>query len=500
MASLVGKISFPARCAVAVVCGEHLLSQVYPASVPIEVFIDNVVELLNDELKRRGLPGLESGVGYELHKSNGVRLDVSKTLDELGVEDGATLILVPAAEGESFEPQYESLSTGLARVGKKLFEPVTVQTAAHTALTIIAMAALTVLGLAVRQRVSNESPIPSVVTAGAALLSAGGALAVWRWWPNRIDMLDGLGWLAVPLIAVALGAGAPGRPGSAHLFITALAAGVLTCGMATVTKRHVSAAAAVVTLCALGTLVAGTRMWWPVPAQWLGMSTLVALLLILTLAPTFALWVARIRPPYFGSITGRDLFRRSDGMPVDAVSPVSDAAEGTEDGANPDTTPRGAQIASAAGRANSVLTGICVGAAASLPFAVWATLMPGRDRGTPAAVLAALFVVIFISRGRAFADKHQAVAMVCGAAAATCVGVVKYVVREPASSGHALISGAVLLATFAGAGLLAALLVPITRFTPLVRMAAEWLEILAIIAALPLAAWIGGLFTWVRMR
>ena len=51
------KVAFPARCAVAVVCGEHLVSQVYPASVPVEVFIDNIVELLNDELKRRGLAG-----------------------------------------------------------------------------------------------------------------------------------------------------------------------------------------------------------------------------------------------------------------------------------------------------------------------------------------------------------------------------------------------------------------------------------------------------------
>ncbi|HZC93565.1 MAG TPA: hypothetical protein VE400_23440 [Mycobacterium sp.] len=60
--------------------------------------------------------------------------------------------------------------------------------------------------------------------------------------------------------------------------------------------------------------------------------------------------------------------------------------------------------------------------------------------------------------------------------------------------------GALVLAGFGAAGLVAALLVPITRFTPLVRMIAEWLEILAIIAALPLAAWIGGLFNWVRMR
>jgi type VII secretion integral membrane protein EccD len=169
MPPLVGKVSFPARCAVAVVCGEHLVSQVYPAAVPIEVFIDNIVELLNDELKRRGFGGLEPGVGYELHKANGVRLDVTKSLDELGVEDGATLALVPVVEGESFEPQYESLSTGLARIGKKLFEPVTVQTASHTARIILAMVSVTVLGLAVRQRTASDSLVPSIVTGAIGL-------------------------------------------------------------------------------------------------------------------------------------------------------------------------------------------------------------------------------------------------------------------------------------------------------------------------------------------
>src|ERR1700677_4091109 len=128
------KVAFPARCAVAVVCGEHLVSQVYPASVPVEVFVDNIVELLNDELKRRDLTGLEAGVGYELHKANGVRLGVTRTLDALGVEDGATLVLIPAVDGDSFEPQYESLSTGLARMGKKLFQPVTAEPAPQLAL------------------------------------------------------------------------------------------------------------------------------------------------------------------------------------------------------------------------------------------------------------------------------------------------------------------------------------------------------------------------------
>jgi type VII secretion integral membrane protein EccD len=189
---------------------------------------------------------------------------------------------------------------------------------------------------------------------------------------------------------------------------------------------------------------------------------------------------------------------------VDAVAPVDEFgleyADGDQAEPNPDNTPRGAEIAAAAKRANSVLTGICIGAAIALPAAVWATLMPGREKATAAAILAGLFVLIFISRARTFADRRQAVALVCGAAVAVTLGVAKYVLDVPAESGAAVLWGALALAAFGFAGLLAALLVPVTRFTPLVRMLAEWLELVAIVAALPLAAWIGGLFEWVRMR
>ncbi|MCV7180161.1 type VII secretion integral membrane protein EccD [Mycolicibacterium sphagni] len=491
------KVSFPARCAVAVICGEHLVSQVYPASVPVEVFIDNVVELLNEELKRRGAPGLDPGIGYELNRANGTRLDVTKTLDELGVEDGSTLVLVPAQEGESFEPQYESLSTGLARVGKRLFAPVTAETAAHTAIAVLAMGVLSVLGLGVHTRLHTDSVVPAVVTGGIGMLLALMAGSVWRWWPQRADLLGGFAWPTVPLLAIGFASAAPGGVGAAHVFIAALAAAVLTVGVVTMTGRNVTVAATVVTLCGVAGLIGVARMWSPIPAQLLGMCALIGILLLLTLAPTFSLWAARIRPPHFGSITGRDLFRRSDGLPVDTVTPVDEEAE---DEPNPDTTPPGAVITAAAKRANSVLTGICVAAAISLPAAVWATLMPGRAKSDAAAVLAGLFVLIFISRGRAFADKRQAVALVCGASAALCAGVVRYVLHAPSDSGAALLWGALALAIFAGGGLAAALLVPVTRFTPLVRMVAEWLELAAIVAAFPLAAWIGGLFTWVRMR
>ncbi|MCW1957473.1 MAG: type VII secretion integral membrane protein EccD, partial [Mycobacterium sp.] len=146
------------------------------------------------------------------------------------------------------------------------------------------------------------------------------------------------------------------------------------------------------------------------------------------------------------------------------------------------------------------LTGICLGAAIALPAAVWATVMPGEPRNVGAATVAALFVVIYISRARTFADRRQAVALVCGAAAAVCAGVARYVLSYPPGAVGPLLWATVVLAAFGAAGLAAALLVPVTRFTPVVRMAAEWLELAAIVLALPLAAWVGGLFAWVRMR
>lgn len=491
------KVSFPARCAVAVICGDHLVSQVYPASVPVEVFIDNIVELLNDDLKRRGTAGLDPGITYELHRANGAPLDVRKTLDEMGVEDGATLVLVPAEEGDPFEPQYESLSTGLARVSKKLFAPVTPESAAETALAILAMIVLTVVGLAAYTRVNSGSWVPALVTGllGAAL--SAGAFAVWRWWPSRDQLIDGLAWLAIPALAVAFAAAAPGGVGSAHLFIAGLAVVVLTAGLLALTDRRVMLASTAVTLSALVTLVAAARMWRPVPAQWLGMCMLIALLGLLTLSPTFALWAARLRPPHFGSITGRDLFRRKDGMPVDAVAPVEDDAE---EESSPDTTPRGEVITAAARRANGVLTGLCLAAALALPPAVWITLMPGQPRATAAAVLVLLFIVIFVGRARAFADRRQATALVCGAAAGVCASAARYVIHTHGTEGTTLFWAVIILIGFASAGLAAAFLVPVTRFTPLVRMLTEWVELVAIVVALPMAAWIGGLFNWVRMR
>jgi type VII secretion integral membrane protein EccD len=503
------KVAFPARCAVNISYDKHLCSQVFPAGTPVEGFFEGMVELLSDDLKRKGFDGVALPPGsYELHKVNGVRLDINKSLDELGVQDGDTLVLVSRADGESFEPQYESLSTALAAMGKwlgsdggdRMFAPVTALTAAHTAIVISGMAAAVVVGLTLRARTVTDSLIPAAVAGGVGVLLIIATIVVFRGWPQRRDMFSGFAWLTVLLLAVAGACAPPGRLGAPHALIglVVVILGAIAISAATRKRWQTAVATAVVTVGGITAAVATARMFRPVSVQVLAICVLFGLLVLVRMAPTIALWVARVRPPHFGSITGRDLFARREGMPVDTVSPVSRNETEDEDDELTDITARGAAIAASARLVNAVQAGLCFGVSAVLPVAVWGVLTPGQHWAWLALVVAGLVVGIFVTQGRGFAAKYQAVALVCGACAAVCAGVVKYALAGPRNLENGLMWPVALVVAFAALGLAAALLVPATRFRPLIRLTVEWLEVLAMIVLLPAAAALGGLFTWLR--
>ncbi|BBX55310.1 hypothetical protein MSHO_06550 [Mycobacterium shottsii] len=180
-----------------------------------------------------------------------------------------------------------------------------------------------------------------------------------------------------------------------------------------------------------------------------------------------------MRPPHFGSITGRDLFARREGMPVDTVSPVGEDESEDEDNELTDITARGAAIAASARLVNAVQVGICIGVSVVLPVAVWGVLTPGRSWAWLALLVAGLVVGIFITQGRGFAAKYQAVALVCGASAAVCAAILKYALAAPRNLPGGLVLPVVAVAAFAALGLAAALLVPATRFRPLIRLTVE---------------------------
>ncbi|OBJ31312.1 type VII secretion integral membrane protein EccD [Mycobacterium colombiense] len=475
----------------------------------MEGFFEGMVELFDADLKRKGFDGIALPAGsYELHKINGVRLDINKSLDELGVQDGDTLVLVPRVDGESFEPQYESLSTGLAAMGKwlgrdggdRMFAPVTPLTAAHTAVAVIAMAVGVVVALTLRARTFTDGPIPAAVSGAVGALLLVATLVVRSGWRERRDLFSGFAWLAVLSLAAAGACAPPGVLGAAHGLIGAVVVilGAIAIGVTARNRWQTAVVTAVVTVCGILAAVAAVRMFRPASAQVLAVCVLVGLLVLVRMAPLIALWVARVRPPHFGSITGRDLFARREGMPVDTVSPVSEDESEDEDNELTDITARGAAIAASARLVNAVQVGLCVGVSVVLPAAVWGVLTPGRQWAWLALVVAGLVVGIFLTQGRGFAAKYQAIALVCGASAAVCAGVVKYAVAAPKDAMTGLMWPVVAVATFAALGLAAALLVPAMRFRPFIRLTVEWVEVLAFIVLLPAAAALGGLFTWIR--
>lgn len=503
------KVAFPARCALNISYEKHLCSQVFPAGIPVEGFFEGMVELFDADLKRKGFEGVPLPPGsYELHRINGVRLDINKSLDDLGVQDGDTLVLVPRVAGESFEPQYESLSTGLAAMGKwlgrdrgdRMFSQVTPLTAVHTAIAIVAMAVGVVVALALRARAFNDGIIPAGVAGVIGVLLVV-ATSVVRWgWRERRDLFNGFGWLAVASLAVAGACSPPGRLGAPHALIglVVVILGAIAIGVLTQKRWQTAVVTAVVTICGILAAVAAVQMFRPASPQVLAICVLVLLLGLVRMTPLIALWVARVRPPHFGSITGRDLFARREGMPVDTVSPVSEDDTEDEDNELTDITARGAAVAASARLVNAVQVGVCGGVSVVLPVAVWGVLTPGRPWQWLALLVGGLVVGIFITQGRGFAAKYQAVALVCGAAAAVCAGVVKYAVAEPRDAVSGLLWPAVTVGVFAALSLAAALLVPAMRFRPFIRLAVEWAEVLALIALLPAAAALGGLFTWLR--
>lgn len=524
------KVAFPARCAVSLAYDKHLVSQVFPAGIPVEEFFEGMVELLDEDLRHHGFDGVALPPGsYELHKVNGVRLDITRSLDDLGVQDGDTLVLVPVVGGDSFEPQYESLSSALAATARRLgaqpeircqecghkadeqtvarllkvkvdrmFAPVTALTAAHTAVGLMALAVVVLSALAVRARMFSDSWPPAAAMTGLGALLTLGAAVIRRNWPARDDLFSGFGWLAVLALSCAALCAAPGALGSPHLMIglTVLALGAI--GLSVLLRAQTAVATAIVTGAGIGGAVALARMWHPVSPPVIGICTLLGLLILLRMSPTIALWVARVRPPYFGSITGRDLFARRANMPIDTVSPVTPEDGEDDEDDLVDISARGAAIAASARLINAVQVGMCVAIAATLPIAVWMVLAPGAPRQRGAVALCGLVAGLFITQGRGFAGRVQAIALVGGACAAVLTGIVKYALASPGDTPAGFLWPAAAIAVFAGLGVAAGLLVPETKFVPWIRLAVEWLEVLAFIVVGVLGAWLGGLFVWVR--
>jgi type VII secretion integral membrane protein EccD len=232
-------------------------------------------------------------------------------------------------------------------------------------------------------------------------------------------------------------------------------------------------------------------MYWEVPGSRIGVAVLVAVLVAVSAAPAIALRLANVPRQTFGSITGRDIFARAPGQPGDTVSPV-------EDGPPSDVTLTGEQVAAAARKSNTVLTGVLLGMAAVAVPAAWVAVTPHGEREWAQLVVLGAVAAILILRARAFRDRRHAIILVCTAVAGLLGAAAKYGLSAPPDDTFMALVAAGTALGIAALGLTAATVVPPRVFSPPIRKIVEYTEYILLALVVPFAAWALGVLQYVR--
>jgi type VII secretion integral membrane protein EccD len=486
-------VEVPPSCRVSILAGDtHQIDLVLPSAAPLNTLVDPTVIAINKVLRGRGAAELPPAP-YEFARAAGMSALASDvSLAGHNIVDGDVLALVPAGRAERYGPVVENVSTALAQYASDHFVRVTAKTALAVAVVIIG-AAFGVAGLLVwRLRWAHESSLLVPILFAAATVGLLGTVAVGaRLGAGRI-VTDGAAWAALVSAALAAATIPPGSsPGAPHAFLASVTALAGVWLLVRFTGRYRTVAAAVVTASFAAAVVALVRMYWDVPGPRIAVALLVAVLVAVSAAPTIALRMANVPRQTFGSITGRDIFARAPGQPEDTVSPV-------EDGPPSDVTLTGEQVAAAARKSNTVLTGVLLGVAAIGVPAAWVAVTPGGERQWAQLVVLGAVAAILILRARSFRDRRHAIILVAIAVAGLIGAAAKYGLHAaPNDTATTLIAAGVALG-IAVLGLLAATVVPPRVFSPPVRKIVEYTEYILLALVVPFAAWALGILQYIR--
>lgn len=484
----------PASVRVYVLAAETSL---IPLTLPAEAHLGKVVEATVKVVNRR-LPGddaLPDRRAYEFGWIDGAALSdrPEATLSSCGVRDGDLLQLLPAGVPIRYVPRNESVSSALSDYLRTAVKPVTGPTAHAVATAAIITAVLGCALLVWRTRLALHWGLGCAAALGvlAAVCWFATALTGWRW-PEFRGVRDVFAVTSIAVSAAALAA-VPPRVGVANVFVAAVTITVAAVLLVRFTGRYWAACSAAMCLGALGSAASAAAMFAPLSGLQVGVSGLVAALVLITVAPKLGLMLARIPRQPFRSIRNRDMFAHAQGQPYDTVSPVEDEA--------PDPSMlSGAQVAAAATRARSVLVGVCIAVAVVQVISAWLAVTPHAHRPVLATVLVCAVAVELIIRARRFYDRVQAVLLVASSTAALMAIGAKYAwSTPPADLADVLV--------FTGLAALPAAVVFVVGtagwqhlFSPNTRKAVEWLGYLLIVAIPLLAAWALNFFTFLRTQ
>jgi type VII secretion integral membrane protein EccD len=463
-----------------------------PAAVPLAALVEPTRTVLNQRLRQVGAEELPVGTSFVFARAAGMTLLADNlSLAAQGIHDAELLAFLPARSAQRYEPNIENVSAAIATWAKAHFPAVSAADAARVAvgLTLVVLAISSVMLLRLRWGGSPYWVTPATFGAAALVLAVTSLLSA-RLRAERV-LTAATTWASLGALVLGAATTPPGtHPGAPHAFLAAIVAVVASTVVARVTGRYRTAATAIATVSVAAAGAAAARMVFDVPGQRIAIVVLIGVVSVSYVASSIGRRLANVPQQSFASITGKDMYERRPGDPEDTIAPVDDGPR--------DITLTGEQVAEVARRSNRALMGVLLGAALTEVAATWCAIRPGVDSQWSFITVAAMIAAIQVLRARGFRHRRHAITVVCGAAVSLFAIPTHYGLTAPTqSSTQVLVSCAVVIG-IAVCALLAGAIVPKHLFSEPIREFVEYLEYVATVIVVILAAWTIDLLQFTR--
>lgn len=490
----------PEQIRVCVHVGAYFVDTSLAAHAPLSVVMEGLVPFLVDTLRGEGLTvDFDEHAVYSLAVEGAMPFSRAHTLSEAGVLDGARLVLREVRSAEVFKPIIEDGSDALAEFNAVKFPAFSETTAAAVGLVAAAvggglLAALLIAGWWSTPALGWWLPVALVLTIAAA----GGAAVAQRSRDvapvsyalgiGAVLLAFGAGWVAVPPAD-----GVAGHWTAANVLAAVFAAGAVSLLVLWLTGVGITVHTAVITVAVVAVAAAAARTFTGLDARQLGTAALLVGMILITAAPALALGLARVRPPSL-PVPGEDIDRNE----LDEAAMVVEVFDdGTEDvrtvalSEDEDT-----QLERRSRVANKYLTGLFVAAVAVVAVGAIVAVRPGTHYFGGELALAVIATAVLVLRGRSLTDRVQAIVFFAGGFV-VLAGFSLVAVRgsgDPAAG----LAMTLTVAAIVVAAVLAGLLLPGKKLSPITLRRIEQLEFLLILAIAPLAFWVVGAYSALR--
>ncbi len=491
-----GAVSSPRAAVVGIIAGDGVqIGTLLDADAPVSVMIDPLLNVVNSRLRELGEPALQvQGRGrWVLCLVDGTVLRSAQSLTEQEVYDGDRLWLRFVEDGEHRSPVIEHISTAVAVDLSKRFAPIDAATAVRVGVATLAAGVLLAAGLLGAWRYREDTWLAAgygAVLAVLVLTAAGLVLVQSRTVAGR-QVGDTLLVSGLAPLVVAAAAAVPGPVGAPHAALGFGVAGITALLIIRLTGRQLATYTAIAAVSVVVTVMGVLRMLVMTGAVTLMACVLLACVLGYHGAPSLSRWLTGIRLPVFPSATSQWVFEARPDLPTTVVTdeggpPVLEGPESVR------------EVLLRAERARSFLTGLLAGLGVLVVACTAGLCDPHADRWWLPVLLAGFTTGFLVLRGRSFMDRWQAITVTVTGFFIFAAVVVRYVVVlwTPAM----LSAGLAILLLLPAAGLLAAVVVPNTVYSPLFRKFVEWIEYLCLMPLFPLALWLMNTYEAIRYR